>query len=165
MLKRVLLAILLVFGACFGQEQSADQGKSYKLDFVIKELSGGKVTNSRSYMMVARGQHGNQMLRTGDKVPVPTGASSAGTSWTYIDVGVNIDVIDLVRDGNDLRMHVTADITSAEKDSATPQPIIRQNRWGSDVIVPIRKPTTLFSSDSTSSKSQTQVEVTATPIP
>jgi hypothetical protein len=42
---------------------------------------------------------------------------------------------------------------------------IRQNRWNSDVVVPLKKSTLLFSSENVDAKSQMQVEVIASPIP
>jgi hypothetical protein len=166
MLNRYLIAATF-FGcaACFAQDATPETPKFYKLEFVVKELSGGKVTNSRTYMTIGRAEHSNQSIRTGDKVPVSTG----GGGFTYIDVGVNIDITDIAQAANDLRMHVTADISSAEKEPVTaeprpiqPNPIIRQTRWSSNVVLPLKRATVLFSSDSTASKSQTQLELTAT---
>jgi len=42
---------------------------------------------------------------------------------------------------------------------------VRQNKWGSIVLVALRKPTVIFSSDDLTSKHQVQLELTATPIP
>jgi hypothetical protein len=161
MLNRYLIAaVFFACTACFAQEPAPEPPKFYKLEFVVKELSGGKVMNSRSYTTITRGEHNNQSIRTGDKVPVSTGSGG----FTYIDVGVSIDVVDVAQSGNDLRMHVTADFSSAEKDPGLPNPIIRQTRWSSNVVLPLKKGTVLFSSDSTASKSQTQLELTATPL-
>ena len=43
-------------------------------------------------------------------------------------------------------------------------PMIRQNRWTSNVVVPLKKPTVIFSSDDLTTKHQMQLELTATPI-
>ncbi|HWD98410.1 MAG TPA: hypothetical protein VG345_05225 [Bryobacteraceae bacterium] len=159
MLNRYLIAAaFFACATCIAQEPAPASPKFYKLEFVVKELSAGKVTNSRSYVTIGQAEHSNQSIRTGDKVPVSTG----GGGFTYIDVGVNIDVTDIAQAGNDLRMHVTADISSAEKDPGLPNPIIRQTRWSSNVVLPLKRATVLFSSDSTGSKSQTQLELTAT---
>jgi hypothetical protein len=160
MLKRYFLAAFLISMSCFGQDTPPDASKFYKLEFTLKELSGGKVANSRSYISIGHAQHSNQSIRTGDKLPV----AQAGGGFTYVDVGVSIDVTDVTQTGNNLQLHVTADISSAEKDSALPTPIIRQTRWSSTVVLPLKKPTVLFSSDSTGSKSQTQLELVAAPL-
>jgi hypothetical protein len=62
-------------------------------------------------------------------------------------------------------MLVSADLSTVQPSEApnTP-PIIRQNRWGSHVLVPLKKPTVIFSSDDLTTKRQMQLEVTATPI-
>ncbi len=44
------------------------------------------------------------------------------------------------------------------------EPVIRQNVWDSTVLVPIGKPTVVFSSDDLDSKGKMQVEVTATRV-
>src|SRR5579883_3388192 len=147
MLQRYFLAAFFVCAGCFAQETPSDQSRYYKLEFTVKELNAGKVTNSRSYVTIGHSQNSVQSIRTGDKVPV----QHAGGSYSYIDVGVSIDVTDLAQNGNDLRLHVTADISSAEKDATLPNPIIRQTRWSSNVLLPLRKPTVLFSSDATGS--------------
>ena len=160
MRRGYFLAAFLISLSCFAQETPSDASRFYKLEFTLKELSGGKVTNSRSYVTIGRSQHNNQSIRTGDKLPVAQG----GGGYTYVDVGVNIDVTDLSQTGNDLRLRVTSEISNAEKDPALPTPIIRQTRWSSNVVLPLKKPTVLFSSDSAGSKSQTQLELTATPL-
>jgi len=160
MLKRYILAALFISTTCLAQNAPPDPSRFYKLEFTVKELSSGKVTNSRSYVTIVHAQDNTQSIRTGDKLPVAQG----GGGFTYIDVGVNIDVTYLTQTGNDLRLHVTADISSAEKDSTLPNPIIRQTRWSSAIVLPLKKPTVLFSSDATASKSQTQLELTATPL-
>ena len=40
----------------------------------------------------------------------------------------------------------------------------RQTKWGANVLAPLGKPTVIFSSDDLTTKGQTQLEVTATPI-
>jgi hypothetical protein len=54
-----------------------------------------------------------------------------------------------------------------ERGTLTPvmrQPVVRQNQWQAGVIVPLKKPTVVFSSDDLTTKRQMQVELTATPI-
>jgi hypothetical protein len=66
-------------------------------------------------------------------------------------------------------LHVGADISSIATGSENSPsnllpPVIRQNRWSSSVIVPLGKPTTIYSSDDITSKRKVQIELTATPI-
>jgi hypothetical protein len=64
---------------------------------------------------------------------------------------------------------LVADISSVVQEPASPSapmrpPVVRQNKWNSGVIVPLKKPTVVFSSDDLTTKRQMQVELTATPI-
>ncbi len=158
---RSILAIALMAGTGFAE--SAEPPKFYKLDFVVKEVEGGKVLNSRAYSMLASTE-GNSSLRTGSKVPAP--APSGGPPPNFIDVGTNIDCRAIKElQQHDLALFVTADISSTVHDPAMPDyPVIRQNKWSSNVIVPLRKPTLIFSSDDATTKRQLQLELTATPI-
>jgi hypothetical protein len=59
---------------------------------------------------------------------------------------------------------VAAEVSSAAETPDAPAPVIRQVKWNSPVIVPLGKPTVIFSSDDPSSKRQMQLELTARPI-
>ena len=142
--------------------------KFFHLDFVVKEVEAGKVINSRAYSMniVTNGMDnfGNRSIRTGTRVPIQL---SDGKT-TYIDVGVNIDCRNVQPVKNDLLLTVAADISSIQgQESATKsgEPVILQNKWNSEVVIPLGKPTTIFSSDEVTSRRTMQLELTATPIP
>jgi hypothetical protein len=164
-----ILALAIVTGTCFGQDD--EPAKFYKLDFVVKEVEGAKVLNARTYSVLVSGvvvTHGREMalgscsIRTGSKIPYSTGKES-----TYLDVGVSIDCKAVKEAPGGLTMRVDADVSSVAQESTTPTnlgPVVRQNKWESNVIVPLKKPTLIFSSDDLTSKHQMQVELTATPI-
>jgi hypothetical protein len=61
-----------------------------------------------------------------------------------------------------LNLRVDTDISSVAQESNPP--VVRQNKWDSNVTVPLRKPVVVFSSDDLTSKHQMQLEITATPI-
>jgi hypothetical protein len=155
-----LLPLVLLAGTCLAQNPEA--AKFYKLDFVVKEVEGAKVLNARSYSMIAStdksGQPGS--IRAGSKVPYTTG----GGQFNYADVGVNIDCRSLQELAGELSMFISAEVSSTVQDQPPPNPIIRQNRWNSNIAIPLRKPTTVFSSDDLTTKRQMQLEVTATPL-
>jgi hypothetical protein len=121
-------------------------------------------------MTVAAGMRDTASIRAGSKVPFAVGGQTS--QFQYIDVGVNIDCRYIRELQRDLSISVSADISSVPSESAAPtatgaappMPIVRQNRWSSLVIVPLRKPTLIFSSDDVASKRQMQLELTATPI-
>lgn len=150
----------LLAGACYAQ---SDQPKFYHLDFAVQELDGGKVTNSRHYLtIISTTDTSNSVIRTGSKVPMQTGGGPDNGVFTYVDVGVNIDCRSAKEIQGRLALNVAADISSAATTSR--QPIIRQNKWGSNVVVRLGRPTVIFSSDDVTNKSQMRLELTATPI-
>jgi hypothetical protein len=152
--------LLMMAAASLSWGQGA---KFYRLDFAVKELDGGKVQTSKNYSVIASASSGgNTMVRSGDKVPTPSG----GNSFTYIDVGVNIDCKLVFETATDLALQISADISSVGTVDAsrTGSPTISQTKWNSNVIVPLKKATLVFSSESPASKRTTQLEVTATPL-
>jgi hypothetical protein len=155
----------MVAGSCLGQ--AVEPAKFYKLEFVVKEVEGTKPVNSRSYFMTvpveAPGQNGGGgSIRTGSRVPVPTSAGGGG--FNYIDVGVNIDCRGVHEIQSEISMYISADISSHTTEPTLPAPLIRQNKWMSTVLIPIKKPTVVYAADDPMSKRQLQLEVTATPL-
>jgi hypothetical protein len=162
------IVFLMVAGTCFSQPEApkapaAEQHKYFQLNFVVKELEQGKVSNARAYSMMVPTFDAHASIRSGNRVPIPMGGSAG--SVNYVDVGVNIDCRALKEIQNQLALAVTSEISSAATESASSgPPLIRNARWNSDVIVQIGKPTVIFSSDDPTTKRQVQLELTATPI-
>ena len=156
-----LLALLVSTGTCFAQ---SPESKFYKLDFVVKEIEGTKVLNARAYSTTVSTDKSSpsSLIRTGSRVPVPT--SPDGKQFNFSEVGVNIDCRSVQEVGGELSMIVTAEVTTTLQESTTGPPIHRQNKWTAAAVVPLRKPTVLFSSDDATTKRQMQLELTATPI-
>ena len=161
------LATLVFAGPGMAQNpETKPEPKFYKLDIVLKELEGGKVLTSRAYMIaLSSGNNtGSASVRTGDKVAVSTGGPQ-NTQFSYIDVGVNIDCRVISATSTELGLSVVTDVSSmGENKSATLAPNITQTKWAAYAVVPFRKPTMIFSADGASSKRQTQLEITATPL-
>ena len=154
----------------------------YHLVFVIQELGpDGKPTNGRTYsttVSTGRTDHYGA-IRTGSRVPIITGAlhgpTNAGESklefqYQYLDVGVSIDTQNVHENGGQLSMLLKTEVSSLA-DSTHPSaselpndPVIRQNSWQASVLIPIGKPTVVFSSDALDSKGGMQVSITATLI-
>ncbi len=138
----------------------------YQLSFSVQEVEeNGKISNSRSYTTTIATTPGPgtwQSIRTGDKVPLKTGDKG---NLEYMDVGVSIDCTRAQEVNGKLALQISADISSALKATdPTAPPIIRQNRWSSSVLIPIAKPTVIFSSDNLQDKGKLQVELIATHI-
>jgi general secretion pathway protein D len=88
-------------------------------------------------------------LKIGEREPTATGSFQPGiggvginplvnTQFTYIDVGVNVDLTPRVHDNNEISMHVDLDISSVAGTvnlGGIEQPIIQQNKISHDLRV------------------------------
>ncbi len=159
----LVLTLALVAATCLAQDKPNNEPQRfYRLDFLVKEIEGGKVLNSRAYSMQVATEPGDNSIRTGSKVPF---AISPG-QWTQIDVGTNFDCSNIKELDGGLSLKLAAEVSSLLEDpSNAGHPIIRQNQWRSFVILKLKRPTVVFSSDDVASKHQMQLEVTATILP
>lgn len=156
-----LLGLSLAAGACYGDEPT-EPPKFYKLDFVVKEVSGSRTLNSRAYSTMVSTGTGRGEIRAGSKIPY----EASTNNFQQIEVGVNIDIFKIREMSDRLAFTVVTEVSSvAEAGADQTRPTIRQNKWSSDVIVPLKKTTLLFSSDNVDAKSLLEVEVTVTPVP
>lgn len=162
------LAALIPASAFAQSEPGREQVKYYRLDFFVKEVSDTKILNILSYSMLASTSQTSgrpTSIRTGSRVPSPT--SPGSSQFQYMEVGVNIDCGVLKEIENQIALHVTAEVSSMPATGEVPSslpPILRQVKWSSEVLVPIRKATLLFSSDDPSTKRRLQLELTASPL-
>lgn len=155
------------------KSSSKGEVKYFRLDFIMKELDGSNVVNSRAYSIsIAADPNGDpnftRSIQTGISLPVQPNVGQ----MSYVNIGTNIGCRHVHMAGSELAMIVAADTTSLLL-SGPPQdistgvqhvPASDQNRWSSDVVLPIGKTTVLFSSDDVASKRTMQLSVTATPI-
>jgi hypothetical protein len=171
MFSRLVLTVpLLALAAASGRTyaQTADGQKFYKLEFVVKEVEGTKVLNARSYSMILTTDSKDSATTRGtSRIPIPKEENSS--SFIYIEIGVTIECRGLKELARGLSLNVNAEITAAAQAEPGAQaplgPVLRSTRWSSGaVIVPVKKPTVIFSSDDPSTKRQMQLELTATPI-
>ena len=157
-------AVLWATGISAAQDEGAKsasrQARYFHLDFVVKEIEGGKVTNARHYTTITETGDRTCTFRSGNKVPLQAGGS---TGLTYVDVGVNIDCRAVREIDGNLAINLEAEVSNLAVSSNPP--VIRQTKWSTDTLVPIGKPTVICSSDDAVSKAQMQLELTATPIP
>ncbi len=165
MLKTLMLVSLAAvsFAQTETPKPAPEPVKYYRLDFVVKEVEGGKVINARSYaaMVDTSGTAGSQ-IRVTNKFPLPISPGSA--QFNFADVGVYIDCGRAKPLQDQLALLVLAEISSLAAEGGALPPTVRQNKWSANVVLPLRKPTVLFSSDDLTSKRQMQLELTATPI-
>jgi len=148
--------------------------KNYRLTYTVTEMDGGKQIGVQHYAMImTSGQ--TTSLKLGNRVPVATGASTAGvaanlveqTQFTYIDVGMNFDAT-LTAMGENAMLKSSVDQSGAapeKSDSVPHQPIIRQASLKGESFLAPGKPLVLGSMDIPGSTSHTQIEVVMEPLP
>ena len=168
-------ALYAVLPLGFAQENMSSQAPKpsehyYRLNLTVEQMNdAGKVTNTRSFVAsVTTNGNWTQSIRTGERVPVPTSADPS-SQWQYMDIGVNFDVRDVKEVGSELAFRLASDISSLSSetsDATAPMRnrVVRQNKWDSGVLVPIGKPTVVFSADDLQDKGKMQVELTATRV-
>ena len=171
-----LASLTLMAGTVRAQEAKASENKPsetkpqtevhyYRLEFVLKELGeDGRVVNSRTYHTDVSTQPGRySQVRTGTKIPIRTNDKN---EIQYLDLGVNIDCDSVHETPQGVGLHISAEISSIANPTSgeIPSPVVRQNRWSSEALLPVGKPTVVFSSDNLENKGRMQVEVTATAI-
>lgn len=170
LLTLMLLAFPFLASPAPAQDAKAPAAEvhSYRLDFVVKELGeDGRVVNSRAYHTGIATNHRSAIVRTGTRIPIRTTEKGGDIQYQYVDVGINIDCGNAEDVPEGLFLQITTEISSLATPAPTGEalaPIIRQNRWQSDAVLPIGKPTVVFSSDNLENKGKMQVEVTATPM-
>lgn len=164
----ILLTTFAIPAISLAQDKPAEAAKPtepiryYRLTLIVQDVdSNNKPINSRSYVTTINTDRSFRgSIRTGSRVPVP-----GPGGITYLDIGINFDVRDVQEVNRDLSLSVKAEISSytPTEGSAIP-PVIRHNQWEAPVLIPIGKPTVIFSSDSLESKNAMQVVAIVTPI-
>jgi hypothetical protein len=136
----------------------------YHLEFVVQELGEtGKVVNSRSYATTTSTDRTDAFvsIRTGSKVPIQIAAENI----QYMDVGINFDVHKVHEINGKLAFDLSAELSNLAAPAGVSQPstpVVRNNRWQAPVLVPLNKPTVVFTSDSLDTKGSMQIVLTAT---
>ena len=169
------LCLPLVPSPAFAQEASIVPGKdkenaaatqqtpavTYRIEFNVREIEGGKRLNSRNYMVVTQSrQHGR--IRVGNKVPL----SLPNQNFQYENVGLNIDCTPReVADGIDLDISFDSTSFVMPEDSAVPShAVLREQRSSVEPVVTLGKPTLVTTMDDVSSNRRFEIEVTATKL-
>ncbi len=144
--------------------------KSYRLNFTLTESEGGKkIGVQRTGMVVVGGQR--TTLKNGSKVPVATGSysntgPSVQTQFTYLDVGINIDVtLNEMAGGGQLKCKVEQSSIGEEKTmGGVQEPIVRQSVMEGVSLLQMGKPEVIGSLDITGSTRHLDIEVVMEPI-
>jgi hypothetical protein len=134
---------------------------SFRLDYQIYELEGGKRVNERSYtQFVNEGGSGN--LRVGSRVPIP-----AEGKIQYMDVGLQLNSRISEKELGDVVLEADVETSSfalPEQAEARSAPMVRTLFQKVSTRPALGRPTLLSSVDDVNSKRRTQVEVTVTRV-
>ena len=145
--------------------------KSYRLTFTITESDGGKkIGVQHTSMVVVPGQRST--MKNGSKVPVATGSYSATgsvgtqTQFTYLDVGINMDVtLNEVAGGAELKAKVEqSSATENEEIAGVREPIVRQSVMEGVSMLQVGKPEVIGSLDISGSTRHLDIEVVMEPV-
>ena len=138
--------------------------QTYRIEFNVREIEGGKRLNSRSYMMMAQdGDWGK--VRVSDGVRFQ--ADSNSTLVVSRDVGMSIDCRPREQEDS-VALAIHAELTSlAPQTEATPTlpgPFLRTERTEVQSIVTLGKPTLVAGMDDVVTNRRYEIEVTATKV-
>jgi hypothetical protein len=134
----------------------------YKVDFTIRDTGDASAKSGRKYSLLVNSRV-KANFRIGNRVPTATSNSSGSTSYTYIDVGVNIDcVVDEI--DNAIGMHADVDMSGAVNADKNPNanPTISQIKLNIDTTVLPGKPTVVASFDDPITSRKFDLEATVT---
>lgn len=137
----------------------------YHLTLVVQDVdSAGKPFNSRSYAtLISTDRYRPSSIRADSQVPFRKGSDG---SLQYYKASVKFDLREVREKDHQISFFILGDVNSyvpASSDANLP-PVTRNNQWDANVVIPISKPTVIFSSDALESKNAMQVVATITPI-
>lgn len=162
----LLIALCAAFAAtCFADEPPTP-GRFYRLHFVVQEVDGNKIVNSREYDATASTESGGDCsIRTESHLMLSTGPSSM--QGYLVDVKIDASRLRETSTGVSLQLRASLDTLAGEQEQDMTKnhgPVVRANNWSSPFLTPLRKPIVVFSSDDLTSKHKMQLVLTATPI-
>jgi type II secretory pathway component GspD/PulD (secretin) len=139
--------------------------KTYRLTYTITESDGGKRGGAQRFTLVVV-PGGKASLKQGNRVPIVTGSTEAGSSVQntqvqYLDVGLNIDAsLEGSADGLRLRSKIEQSGVSEEKSGLGVQdPVVRQSTVEGTSVLVQGKPLILGSLDVPGSTRHLEIEV------
>jgi len=149
--------------------------RPYHLDFVIKEMEGGKKINSRHYSTNLNAGEADK-IKIGTRVPLVTSKEASPEQFQYMDVGTTI-MCRLSERGDDVVMDVHAEVSDfalpaqagnptvgtngSPSMAGTTHPLVRQMQLDGVTLLTTDKPMVIASVDDPNSNREFQLEVTA----
>jgi hypothetical protein len=168
MVAVMLLCALAAPAAAQDEEKrpgpSQKSNASYKVDFLLHEVEGGKRVNTREYSMVVQDTMSGR-IRIGTRVPITLGE---GKGVQYMDVGFNLDC-NVRQAGSLIEFDYNVEVSSLVTPESSPSvasgtPVLRSYRSGSRATLTPGKATTVSEVDELTSKRKLQIEVTVTKV-
>ena len=164
-MKRVLapcvLALLALASPARADEPRSEKPRSsFRLDYVLYEVEGGKRSNERSFTLTVNEGAGGQ-LRSGTRVPVTVGDKGV----QYMDVGLKISGRILERDGDltlDSDIEMSTFALPEQAAEAKGNPVVRTISQNVSTRPVLGKAAVVSSLDDLNSRKRLQVEVTVT---
>jgi type II secretory pathway component GspD/PulD (secretin) len=144
--------------------------KTYRLTYTFTEMDGSKSIGTQHFsMVVVSGER--TILKQGSRVPIVTGSydsgkSQAHTQMTYVDIGLNFDVL-LGESANNVKLNSKVEQSSvADQPSGVgaQDPVIRQTLLQGTSYLTTDKPLVLGSLDIPGSTRHMDVSVVMEPI-
>jgi hypothetical protein len=164
-LKKALIPCLLLLltlpAPARGDEPRGDKPRSsFRLDYVLYDVEGGKRTNERAFTLTVN-EGANGQLRSGTRVPVIGGDKGI----QYMDVGLKISGRVLERDGDialDSEIEMSTFALPEQVAEGKGNPVVRTVSESVSTRPVLGKPVVLSSLDDLNSRKRLQVEVTVT---
>jgi len=158
----LVLAVVLATPLC------AQQRDVFKVDFTIRDSGDAGGKTGRKYSLLVYGQD-KGVFKIGNRVPVPTSSSGSGfnnTQFTYVDVGVNFDIV-LQEAMGKIGMRADVDLSTAIVNEKTPgmAPTISQIKLAISTAIPPGKPTIVASFDDPVTSRKFDVEAVVNKVP
>jgi hypothetical protein len=146
--------------AASAEEGKGESWKFYKLDFVVRELEGGKTLSMRNYTLITKSGDWQQ-LRVGTRVPI----TAEENKVQYTDVGLSVDC--RIMEGPSGEALVTkAEITSfaSREPEKSATPVMRHVQMNTSAPITPGKPVVISGVDELNTNHRFQLEVTATEL-
>ena len=169
-MRRILIGLILfivILGghASFGQEaknQAEGARPSWKMDFTVSEMEGGKVINERKYSLLILGQ-GRETIRAGNQVPIVTTVNNTVTTH-YLDVALSIECEVKETSGGVTPARVVFEVASLAGDQTANagNPVFRFVKGCSTFALNPGKRDVVLTADDVNTKRQYQIALLAT---
>lgn len=154
-----LLLILSILPA-LSMAQDDPKPAVYRVDYSLRETGASGTVPVRVYSLLL-GDREKGSIRTGTKIPYPTGAGP--TSFSYADVGVNIDCRLSAGSAKTAALHTDfeySQVSEEQPKAGATMPIFHQVKGTASSDVQIGQRTSVLSLDDATGHRKYELEVT-----